>query len=253
MITPDRFTRLQEVADYRTVRKTLRGGAIGSIIFGALAVFAGLLAPIDPVLTAVGAVLVGTGLWNAFSPRPTGIIVDGVSLWVVGLYNIGSVVMSASQGDTSGAGLWVKLGVFQLIWGGQSFVRFVRFRNAFKSPATGAELLELDEMATGVWKAKVKDTQDTIEFVTTGFGPVKWKARLDPDCALLVTGRGAEVRLVRREALDVEDTGKAMFSRTRKVKVQAGPHTWKGTMSPESLRRFQQWKTGVTLPEALAA
>lgn len=254
MITADRLKRLQEVADYRTVRKTLRGGAIGSLVFGGLALFAGLAAPMDLILTGVGAVLVGTGFWNLLSPRPTGIIVDGATLVMVGVYNVSSVFIGAAQGDSgAGGGLFVKLGVFQVIWGVQSFWRYFQFRDAFKAPATGTELLELDGIAAGLWKSKVKDSSDTIEFVVSGLHAKKWKAQLQPEAALMATEGGAELRLCGRDQLDIEDTGKAMLSKTRNVKLRIGAKELKASMSPESFERFRAWKLGVSIPRALAA
>jgi hypothetical protein len=254
MITADRLKRLQEVADYRTVRQTLRGGAIGSLVFGGLALLLGLVSPMDPILAGVGAVLVGTGLWNFFAPRPTGIIVDGLTLVMVGVYNLADVFIGAAQGQSgAGSGVWAKLGVFQIIWGVQSFWRFFQFREAFKTPATGAELLELDGMAKELWKARVKDSSDTIELNVSGLHAKKWKVRLEPEAALMATQGGLELRLCGRDELDIEDTGKAMLSKTRNVKLRIGAKESKGSMSPESFERFRQWKHGVSIPRAIAA
>lgn len=254
MITGNRFKRLQEVADYRTVRKTLRAGAIGSLIFGALALISGVIPPLDLILAAVGLMLVGTGLWNIVAPRPTGIIIDGLSLMLVGVYNLLGVVLSAAQGEgTGGAGLWAKLGIFQMIWGVQSFWRFAQFRHSFHAPATGAEMLELDGMATQLWKAKEKDAIDVIEFDVAGLHATKWKCRLDSDYALLATQGGAEVRVAAKDTFDIEESGKVFIGKSRKATFRIGGKTLKGTIKPESLARFQQWKTGVSLPLPIAA
>ncbi|OGF22401.1 MAG: hypothetical protein A2V63_10045 [Candidatus Eisenbacteria bacterium RBG_19FT_COMBO_70_11] len=254
MIAADRHQRLQEIADYRTVRKTLRAGGIGSLVFGALGLIGGLIPPVDFVLTAVGAALVGTGIWNILAPRPTGIIVDGLSLLMVGVYNIANVTVSVAQGETGGgSGLWIKLGIFQIVWGVQSFWRFVQFRDAFKSPATDAELLELDGMASQLWKAHEKDASDVIEFAVSGLRAMKWKCRLDPEYAFLATTGGAEVRVVSKDLFDIEDAGKVLIGKSHKAVFRIGAKTLKGTIKPESLARFQQWKIGMSLPIPIAA
>jgi hypothetical protein len=254
MITHDRSKRLQEVADYRTVRKTLRGGGIGSAVFGGLGVGLGLVSPTDPILVAVGAVLLGTGLWNIFAPRPQGIILDGLTLVMVGVYNVAGVFLNIAQGESgAGGGIWVKLGVFQIIWGIQSFWRYAQFRNAFTTSVSGTELLELDTMATALWKSRAKDTDTIVEFDVSGLRAARWKVRLDPDMVLLATEGGAEVRVSSRDAIEIEDRGKVMLGKSRKATIRIGAKTLKGTIKPESLQRFQQWKGGFVLPEAIAA
>lgn len=254
MITADRLERLQQVADYRTVRKTVRGGAIGSLIFGGLALAAGLISPMDVILVGVGAILLGTGVWNFFAPRPTGIIVDGLTLIMVGGYNLSGILVSVTHGGAApAAGLWVKIGLFQIIWGAASFWRFMQYRDAFKAPPTGAEMLELNGIATDVWKTRVKESTDTIDFIVSGFRATRWKAHLEPEAAVIVTNRGAEVRVCGKDAFDVVDLGKTMLGKTRKVEFRVSGKAWKGTIGPESLERFQQWKTGVVVPQPYAA
>jgi hypothetical protein len=253
MITPDRSRRLQQVADYRTVRKTLRASGIGSIVFGSLALVGGVAAPFDPILTGLGLVLLGTGLWNTFAPRPTGILVDGITLLLVGLYNIGGAALSAGHG-AAGPSLWVKLGIFQLIWGGQAFMRFRRFRDAFQDPPGDVELTQLDGEVSALWKANSKQATDVIEFTTAGLmHAAKWKGRLDDGFALLATANGAEVRIVMKEAFEIEDRGKGLIGSSHRVALKLAGKNRSGAMGLASLERYQQWKTGVVIPKPIAA
>lgn len=253
MLTPERSTRLQQVADYRTVRKTLRTSGIGSIVFGSLALIGGVAPPLDPILSALGLVLLGTGLWNTLAPKPTGIIADGVTLLLVGLYNIAGVVMSAGHG-AAGSTLWLKLGIFQLIWGGQAFWRYAKFRNAFQDPPSDVEFNQLDGVVTTLWKTNPKDANDVIEFTAAGLmHATRWKGRLDDGFALLATAGGAEVRVVMKDAFEVEDRGKGLIGKSHKATLRFAGKKLSGAIAPESLERYQQWKTGVVVPRAIAA
>ena len=253
MITPERSRRLQQVADYRTVRKTLRTSGIGSIVFGALALVAGVAPPLDPILTGLGLVLLGTGLWNTLAPRPTGILVDGITLVLVGLYNIGGAALSAGHG-AAGSSLWVKLGIFQLIWGVQAFVRFRRFRDAFQAPPSDVEFTQLDGEVSALWKANPKQATDVIEFTTAGLmHAAKWKARLDDGFALLATANGSEVRVVMKEAFEIEDRGKGLIGSSHTLAVTIAGKRRSGAIGLASLERYQQWKTGVVIPKPIAA
>jgi len=239
--------RLQQVADHRMARKTLRTGAIGSVIVGSLSLILGFMPPMDPIACAVGAVLLGTGLWNITRPQPAGIVIDGLTLILVGAYNI----LGAFGGG--GAGLWVKLGAFQLYWGVQGIMRYTRFRGAFAFAPQDAEVRQLDEMVRSIEKAKVKESTDTIEFTTTGLHARLWRGRLTDTGALLVTIGSHEALVVGKHEFDVEPGGKVVLGNNLKATFTIKGKAYKGSISPQSLERFQSWKMGTSIPLAIAA
>lgn len=252
MRTPDRSARLQQLADYRTVRKTLKNSATVSLIIGAITLALAVVPPISIVSAALGVMLLATGAWNLARPRPTGILVDGASVIIVGLYNIVSTVLEAQSGQ-GGSAIWVKMGIFQLIIGGQAFWRFAQFRDAFRIQVTDSEMQELDGMVSAMWKAKVKESQDVIEFKVSGFHETPWKARLTDSLAILATLGGNEVRVATRAEFDIAENGKVLIGKSLKATFTVRGKAMKGTLSPESFERFQLWKTGVVIPRAIAA
>jgi len=252
VITPDRSLRLQQVADYRTVRKTLRSSATFSVVIGAITLLLALAPPFSAVAAVLGLVLLGTGGWNLARPRPTGILVDGASIVLVGLFNIVSEIVALRSGS-GGSGFWIKVGLFQLVFGGQAFWRYSRFRDAFQSPASDAELGQLDSMVTAMWKSKVKESVDLLEFKTSGFHETPWKARLADSIAVLATDGGREVKVAARDEIDIAESGKVLIGKSLKATITIRGKAMKGTIPPESYERFQQWKTGVVIPRAIAA
>jgi membrane-bound ClpP family serine protease len=252
VFTPDRSSRLQQVADYRTVRKTLKNSAVVSLIFGAITLFFALLPPFSIITAALGVMLLATGAWNLARPRPTGILVDGVAVIVVGLFNLVSSILDAQSGQGASP-FWIKMGIFQLIIGGQSFWRFAHFRDAFKSRPADSEMQELDGMVSSMWKSKVKETQDVIEFKVSGFHETPWKARLTDSLAVLATLGGNEVKVASRAEFDIAENGKVLIGKSLKATFTIRGKAMKGTLSPESFERFQFWKTGVVIPRAIAA
>jgi len=242
------WNRLQQVADHRMARKTLRNGAIGSIVFGALGVIFGLVQPVDPISVAVGAVLLTTGLWNLARPQPAGIVIAGATLILVGAYNI----FGALGGF--GAGLWVKMGIFQLFWGVQGIMRYRQFRAALAFSPQETEVQQLDELVRSIEKAQIKESNDTIEFTTTGFTYAKrWRGRLTDTGALLVVLRSHQVYVVGKQVLDLEPSGNAMLSKNFKATFTIKGKTYKGQLSPQSLDRFRSWKMGASVPRPIAA
>lgn len=252
MLTPDRSLRLQQVADYRTVKKTLRTSATVSVVMGAITLLLALVPPFSAVAAVLGLVLLGAGVWNLARPRPTGILVDGASIIVVGLFNIVGEVLTLQSGS-GGSGFWIKVGVFQLVFGGQAFWRYARFRDAFASPASDAELNQLDGMVTAMWKSKVKESSDLVEFTTSGFHAAQWKARLTDSLAVLATDGGREVKVATRDEIDIAEKGKVLIGKSLKATFTIRGKAVQGVIAPESYERFQQWKTGIVMPRAIAA
>lgn len=241
------WNRLQQVADHRMARKTLRTGAIGSIIMGALALGIGAMPPLSLVTVGIGVALLGTGLWNLLRPQPAGIVIDGLTLILVGASNI-----LGSFGD-GGSSLWVKLGIFQLYWGGVGIMRFKEFRNALGFQPQDTELKALDDMIQSVEKAKVKEANDVIEFTTTGLHAKLWRGRLDDQGALLIQmGQNQAVMALRHE-FNIEPGKKVMIGNNLNATLTIKGKTHKGSLSPQSLERYQTWKLGTHIPRAIAA
>jgi len=105
-----------------------------------------------------------------------------------------------------------------------------------------------------LWKTNPKDTTDAIEFTAAGLvHATRWKGRLDDGFALLATAGGSEVRVVMKDAFEVEDRGKGLIGKSHKATLRFAGKKLSGAIGPESLERYQQWKTGVVIPRAIAA
>ncbi|TMQ59897.1 MAG: hypothetical protein E6K72_01235 [Candidatus Eisenbacteria bacterium] len=109
-------SKLQRVADYRAARRTLRLTGTWSVLFGVISIMAGCLwLPVDWVLTVLGVALMSTGGWNFMAPRPTGIVVDAVTVLLVGAYNLVGAVLALMDGLPPSAGRAI-LGALQIAW-----------------------------------------------------------------------------------------------------------------------------------------
>jgi hypothetical protein len=239
--------RIQRVADHRMALKTIRGVAIGSVIWGGVVLTIAMLPPLDLFTAALGVVLLATGSWNLTRPKPVGIVLDGLTICLVGVYNIGA----AFVGD-GGTG-WAKLGVFQLIWGAQEIMRFGKFREALAFEPQDTELQALDESIRAINKGKPKESPDLIEFTMSGLQAKLWRGRLMDDGAILVKRGTHEAVVVRRHELEIQPGNKVMIGKEIKATFAIDGKTHKGTILPQSLERFQQWKHGSVIPAALAA
>ena len=248
----DPASKLQKVADYRTVRKSLKRSGVWSVLFGALAIAGGMGTPVDWVLMVLGVVLLGTGVWNIAAPRPTGIILDGVTLLLVGAYNLLGTLLAAMDG-THVSAHWGLTGMLQLYWGGQRIQSFRRFANAFLERPSDAEMQQIEETVGTIRKARAKESTDIIEFTVDGIHRHVWKARLSGEDAVFVEATGSDILVGTRETVEITTRGKVLVGSALKAEAAVGPARLKGTISPDSYRLYEQWKTKTFIPKPIAA
>ena len=233
-------TALQQAADQVVVRGSLRISGIAATIFGALAMFAGVSAPMDPLLLGVGGALALVGLWNLTNPSTLGLALSAGALIMVGLYNVGSGFLDAAAGHKPFVG-WQVLGVWQVIWGVQGFSRYKRFQTAFAATVSDDQRTRARQMIGDLKKANPKTYPDVIEMSTGGMSPKLIRARLMQDMALLLIAGGDDVRILNRDDFDV-DAPEAREGKPAKMSVRVGRETWKGVIPAASLQRFRTWK-----------
>ena len=97
-VTLQEIEELQKVSNYRSVHKGLRWPAIGSILFGLIAVVSGSVFMeenlINLVLVLIGAFLLIEGIWLIVASNAKGMIADVVALLIIGIWNISMTMMS---------------------------------------------------------------------------------------------------------------------------------------------------------------
>jgi hypothetical protein len=252
MLPSEPASRLQKTADYRNVRKSLRTSGIWSIVFGAIALVAGFLTPPDYILATLGLVLVATGVWNITAPRPTGLVIDGVTLLLIGAYNVFDTAVSLANGGNA-APRWLILGVMQLVWGVMRIRSFGRFAEAFLEKPSDVELQQLEELVSAIRRSKPKESQDIIHLTVETTRRDVWKAKLSGDDAIFVQIAGHDVLCGTRQTAEIENRGKVMIGKALKITARVRGMELKGTMSPDDYAAFDQWKTGIVIPKAIAA
>ena len=234
-------SKLRRAAEYRNARKTLALAGTWSVLFGGISIAAGCLwTPVDWVLTLLGGALLGTGVWNMQAPRPTGIVLDAVTLLLVGAYNLVGAVLAVMDGLPPSPGR-AFLGVFQVVWGIRRLGNFRQFANAFLERPPDSDAAEIDQTVWAIRRALAGCSANVIEF-TAGSSRRQWKAKLTGDHAVFVAVATAEFQVGTRANV-------ALTPRSKKGGVLEADLTVGGTRLPisiesESLRLLEQWKGG---------
>lgn len=242
-----KLEQLHKISTYLTLKR-MKTVAIGALIFGTIAVGQGASLfedyPINGILVLIGLFLLIDGSWLLVSPKPEGIIMHGVALFIVGLWNIGLTILALSAGAVINP-LWGSLGILQIVWGCRSLTSYKNFAGA-RSAASNTHLLnEVEEIVRDIHKADAKSRSDLIAFGTTTFwGRTKWKARLLESYGIFTAKGRADVLLLLKDEVSLVSKGKVLTLTGKAVKIQAqlGKKQMNGTISPEHLERFETWR-----------
>ena len=96
------WDRLDAAGFYVSVLRSVRRVAWFSVGIGLFVASCGLAALPSPALIIVGLLLAATGAWNLWRPSPTGMLVDGLAMIGVGLFNCLIWLLVPGQGDHAG-------------------------------------------------------------------------------------------------------------------------------------------------------
>lgn len=254
MIISEDAEELQRGADYYLVRSKLKGTAIASILFGALAVITGAMFisenPVNLILLLVGAFLFIEGTWLISSPSPKGMFVDGIALWILGVWNIVVTIVNISAGAAGGA--WVfALGIFQIYWGFKRFGQYRRFSGIYLRKPDKVILKQVEDTVKSLTKAKPSDSTNIIELQMDN---KPWKGELSGYVGAFVTvGGDDDIIFARRSEISftgyekvVPETGYDKTvpekERSRGISIQIGGRTLEGHITPEAMERYRAWK-----------
>ncbi len=239
---------LRRALMFHGLARQLRGSGIGSVLFGVLAIAMGASTmgqvPINGALIVLGILLIAEGVWVMAAPSAAGLVVDGLAVMTIGIWNIG--ISLAAIGGSSGdslTGRFLVFGILQLAWGlgrmGQ-YRRFADLRGFRLDPDGRARLgreIEAVRSATG--------RRDVVAFKT---GAAEGRFRLLGDsAALFLRGRFVEV-LSRKDVVcgPVEKSAGDSLALTLRVKKRK----LSAAMTPDNLQRLREW-AGAPAAEAV--
>lgn len=123
---------VRKIGEYLIMRRSMKGAAIGSLMWGLILVMllwgtGGGLDLVTVVLWILGLVLLVDGILLLYYPRSFTFVFSGICLFLVGLWNIAFTVALLTHGADTGH-FWGALGVMQIGWGVRELRRALRFR-----------------------------------------------------------------------------------------------------------------------------
>lgn len=158
---------LVKTADLKVIWSHLRSAGVGSIIFGIIAFALGVSTaeenPVNAILAVIGFLLFLEGIWVIASPGPKGLIVDGIALITIGVWNMIVTIANVSEGG-EGFHFFFILGIWQVVWGVQSINRYKHFAYIAGEKPSKEALAQLDSAVERITASSARDAGDIVEF-----------------------------------------------------------------------------------------
>ena len=244
--TAGKLAHLRTLSEYVQIKEKLKSAGLWSIFLGLLAMaqgsaIAGTDRTIGLTIGLIGLFLLVEGIWLRVAPTPIGLVLEGIALILLGIWNLLETVHGLITRRQMGVMGFI--GAVQVFVGVQSIREFPGFRKVRRSTPPDV-IREVENLINGIRKANAKSCDDIIEIQSTSFlaGSTKWKARLAGPCAICITGKKDKVLILAEDEVLLERTGKVLLGKTLRIEGRLGADAVKGTMSPEHFERFEAWK-----------
>ena len=270
---------INEAAVCHKCYKRIKSGAVGSLIFGAIAVFMGLgdfaateiiVKFFSLLLMLLGIFLLVEGLIALIKPSPEAYILEGVAFILVGLWNVFIGVLSLIVGEAQA--FFIILGVWQVVLGIKTFKEAKQFQNAINELPDKTLLQLIDDLVKELLASKPKQSEEYVEFTASTFTKsLQWKGKIAGDTLVLYSIPDENLRFLKQDEIELKNNGKVMLGNAIKIdanikeipelqdkKNQKGlvPDIseriqkndggvmvkYSGTIPPESYERIVKWK-----------
>jgi hypothetical protein len=234
---------LRKALAFHGLCRQLRAAGIGSLLFGAIAFFLGASTmgrvPLNGVLALLGILLIVEGVWVMAAPSASGIIVDGLFVAAIGLWNIGiSLVEIGRHSGGSLTGRFLVFGIFQIIWGIGRIAQFRRYTDlrGFSLDPVGRARLE-QEIAS-IRSDTVRP--DVVAFKTRALSSAEGRLRLMEGFAALFL-RGKVVEVLSRGEIACEEAVAKDLSIPLNASLRLGKRRLSVTISRDACERLRRW------------
>jgi len=233
---------MQRFADYRNTCKFLLKSGKEGIFIGCFFLLLAWLnfnqGVTDYLYFALGACELLIGLRNRYYPSATGVILDGLMLIILGVWNLSWQAIAVAQGAQP---FWFNgfFGILVIVMGVRRTLRYPRVKKAFDDPPTEEQMAWFDEIIKEIKEADVAADADAVEF-KSGF---LWKGKRYGENVIFADKLDMETLIVDRRDIDWTDRGKALFGNHRNVRLRIGERSFPiADFAPDILARLEAWR-----------
>jgi hypothetical protein len=200
--------------------------------------------------SAIAALLLGIfafclfaeGLWLLIAPAPVGVIADGVTLILIGVFNMGIAILSARFSESRSGGLpWFGyVGVVQVILGVRGMARYRLFAPIGAYRPEPPLLRWGDDALKGLARLRPGRDPGCIAFTAGG---MPWKAYLGPEFAVAHARGSGFAAVLERAQLVITPKPSRPLAGAQKVTIVLRDRALDGMMAVRHLEWYQAWRS----------
>lgn len=237
------FGETEKVFAYIKELKEIKSRSIWIFVWGIFNLINGIrhlnASHLNLFLIALGVIMLVQGLSFMFKPRPAGLLSQGITLIVVGLWNIIIFLLEI------GTGRYFYAGIIQIVFGVVYIVRFKKFKHIWETRPSEETIKKVNLLIESILKPKSSKDKDIIRFRATEFsGHVDWRARLFDEATILIPHKKDRIVILDKSEITIEDKGSVFIGSSRKIAGNIGKDKFKnGTMDADSMKNYRDWKS----------
>ena len=246
------LAELQAAAGRYTTKTTLSGAGAGSVVFGLLGIYLGVTSlhanALNMIPIILGGLLILEGIWISLSSAKVLLVVDGIALVSVGLWNmLASAINSYGSYSHDSAMPWRMLAMAQIGWGIQRFVKYTRVRRAVTTSEPLPEAEQWIEDAVNTVRSGEPDASMILlkgdPDATISMMASSWIVQLREDLAVFVmTFGGSEVLVLPRSQISIVSAKSGRFGvKGKKVTLNLAGRKLKVIVKSLHVGRLKSW------------
>lgn len=244
--------KLKNAANYLNLRRFRKGG-IGTLIWGIINIFIGLLGliydPINVVILIIAGFMIIVGIFVIISPNVTGLLLQGFTFLTVGLWNLFITFYDMFNYGIPPIGFSTMFGLMQLAWGGDYFYKYYTYKKKGIYKPSKDLLKAVKHIRTTIRKLNTKRELDAIKLkVFDKDNKGIWKGKLLADIAIFVSKKRKSIFFADINDVSIDVTGKKLLSNRYKIFFRMNGKKYFANISSFYYDRYESWKSNTFTP-----
>lgn len=237
-VTDKDIEGLMKYAEFRSAYKVSTASKIGSILFGIIGLLVGLVSisanALNLILVVIGGTLLIEGIWLVAAPTYFGLLIDGILIAIIGVWNVIITFINAKITGSTVAVFFV-YGIFQFVWG---ITTIIRFRNNTKSIATfnKAESKKYEKIADSLFTLSPNEYSDMFSFKAGR----TWKGMFNGNNVICMSD-GEDIYVTPRDKFCFVVDSKKTRNGRNKATMLIDRKRIKGTIDDSSMENYDEW------------
>ncbi len=244
--------KLKNAANYLNLRRFRKGG-IGTLIWGIINIFIGLIGliydPINVVILFIAGFMIIVGITVIISPGITGLLLEGITFLTVGVWNLFITFYDMFNYGVPPIGFTTWFGLMQLAWSGDYFYKYYTYKKKGIYKPTKDVLKAVKHIRKTIRRLNPKKELNAIKLKVfeKEYSGI-WKGKLLNDIAIFVSKKKKSIFFADINDVSIEIIGKKLLSDRYKIFFRMNGKKYFANIIPLYHDRYESWKSNMFTP-----